>query len=145
MRSKWRHPQQKRNRGENPGAERKKCEGKGGQEPQVRLQSFNEKENFSCQYVRLFLFPNVRLKADGACQGGATDGSRVPVLCSHLAYRKMPGPQEDSRDPVSSWVEALGPSATVFQPVIHGNFRSPWVPGLHTLPAAPSGWAHSLG
>ena len=34
--------------------QRKKCEGEGGQEPRVRLQSFNEKENFSCQCAHLF-------------------------------------------------------------------------------------------
>lgn len=31
------------------GAEREEDKGKGGQEQRVKLQSFNEKENFSCQ------------------------------------------------------------------------------------------------
>lgn len=127
------------------GAEREGCEGKGGQEPRVRLQSFNEKENFSCQRAHLILFPNVKPKAERRRQGGTADGSRVPVLCSRLAYPKMPGPQQACAEPVPSWAEALSPSAAVFQPLIRGHFRSPGVPGLHTLPAGLSGWAHSPG
>lgn len=82
--SKWRHLGQKLNGKENQSMQleqREKCAGKGGQEPRVRLQSFNEKEYFSCKCAHLFLFPNVKLKAEGTQQGGTADGSRVPVLC----------------------------------------------------------------
>jgi len=67
--------------------------------------------------------------------------SRVPVLCSRLAYSKTSGLQQVGRDPVPSWAEARSPSVAVCQPVICGNFRSPWIPGPHTLPAGLSGWA----
>lgn len=97
----------------------------------MRLQVFNEKDNFRCQCAHLFLFPNVKLK----------EHIRVPVLGSCLVYDRTPGPQQAWRELEPSWEEAHGPSAAPRQPVIRGNVRSPWAPGLRTLPAGLSGWA----
>lgn len=66
----------------------------------------------------------------------------MPVPSSHLAYPKMPGPQQACRELVASWAEALHSSALFStQPVFCGNFSSPWIPGLRTPPAGLSGWA----
>lgn len=56
--------------------QREKCEGKGGQEPRVRLQYFNEEQNFSCQHAHQFLFLYVKLKVERTHQDGTADGSR---------------------------------------------------------------------
>lgn len=58
-----------------------------------------------------FLFPDGKPKH--------TPGwNSVYLSCGHLAYPKMPGPQQSCRELGTSWAEAFSPSAAGFQPVI---------------------------
>lgn len=94
-----------------------------------------------CQYAHLFLFPNVKPKAEVTPQGKTADGSRVPVLCSRLAYPKMPGPQQVCREPVPSWAEALSLCCCCFPACHPWEFQKP----LGSRPAYTSRWPFRMG
>lgn len=120
------------------GAEREGCEGKGGQEPRVRLQSFNEKETFSCQCAHLILFPNVKPKAERTHQGG----QRMAAGClSCVAAWLTPKCRGLSRPAQNRYRAGQKPLCRCFPACHPWEFQKP----LDSRPAYTSRWPFRMG
>lgn len=107
----------------------------------MRLQSFNEKENFPCQCARLILLPNVEPKAKGTRRGGSAEGSRVPVLCSCLVLSQNAWASAGLQRTGTEWGRSAQPPSCCSAACRPWEFQKP----LDSRPAYTSRWPFRMG